>query len=154
MVDLRTFTEEEMKSIKLKFENMKESFKESFYKQYKEVECALAPAYRDLFDFVVSGFEAEMEPIVEEKRNNVSQVLLEVETIGECAVQQITPKTACIFVPTYNHVVDFNRETGEARGKSYKGLKLTETAVNWIKENINIWASGKSRKEFEVENQI
>jgi len=153
MVDIRTFTIEEMRSIKLRFENLADDFKQTFYKQFKDVECALAPAYRDLFSYVVSGFEAEMEPIIEEKRNKVTSVELEIAEIGNCAVQQITPKTACIFVPTFNHVVDFNRETGEARGKNYKGLKLTEDAVAWIKENVQVWASGKSRKDFEVEHQ-
>lgn len=153
MVDIRTFTIEEMRSIKLRFENLADDFKQTFYKQFKDVECALAPAYRDLFSYVVSGFEAEMEPIIEEKRNKVTSVELEIAEIGNCAVQQITPKTACVFVPTFNHVVDFNRETGEARGKNYKGLKLTEAAVAWIKENVQVWTSGKSRKDFEVEHQ-
>lgn len=153
MVDIRTFTIEEMRSIKLIFENLADDFKQTFYKQFKDVECALAPAYQDLFSYVVSGFEAEMEPIIEEKRNKVTSVELEIAEIGNCAVQQITPKTACVFVPTFNHVVDFNRETGEARGKNYKGLKLTEAAVAWIKENVQVWTSGKSRKDFEVEHQ-
>ncbi len=144
-VDDKMFSLKEAQNLKLRFESYTDESKEMFYKQYQDVKCALTKVYQDLFDFIFSGYEQDREVVEDEQSVNM---LLSVEGIGDCDVQQVTDKTACVYIESVGLVVDFNRVTGEARGKTYKGFSLTKAAVEYLK-TVEKWHSGVSRIDFE-----
>lgn len=147
-VDDKSFSMVEAQRLKVKFENYNDSIKEVYFKQYQEVKCALTKVYQDLFDFIFSGYVQDLEKEPEEK----IELTLEVDGEGKCEVQQVTDKTACVFLKKLGLVVDFNRETGEARGKNFKGLVLTNSAVEQLK-SLGRWHSGLSRILFEEKHK-
>lgn len=147
LTDLKVFTMEEARYYKHKFELLADNIKEGLYTRYDEMRSAILPAYRQLFDYVFSGYEADLEP---ETEKEAVQMYLEVIGVGDCLVQQVTSKTACVFIESLHKVVDFNRLTGAARGKQYSSYSLTELAINALK-SIVAYHSGRRRDEMEAE---
>ena len=103
--DFRTFTKSEALFLKGKFEAMAEAAKAQFVESFQLVKNVISPSYRDLFDFIV-GDSKVAEPAESEEG-----VLLEVlnSILGlksTCEVQQVTPKTVCIFIS--DQTIDFD----------------------------------------------
>jgi hypothetical protein len=143
IADNRTFTKEEASVIKMKFESMPDETKEAWVKQYREMRSALSGQYQLLFDYLIADMKKEeVKPAM--------RFSLSVENAGNiltCACQQITDKTVCLLLN--GEVLDFNRVTGEARKKSMQGVaKMTEDAIQWVKENIGVYHSGVARAMF------
>lgn len=145
--DKKYFTKGELGVLKLKFENLTDSAKEEFIKQFNDVKCALSESYQDLFKFVISGYENDKEFEKQEVKSVLSEVYI--NGYGLCPVQQLTSKTLCVFVPSESLVLDFNRFTGEARKKQYVEKYSLPSSELLKLEKIELYHSGISRVEFE-----
>ena len=143
--DFRTFTMTEVHVIKYRFDKLSIAAKAAIKKQFQDTKIALAPAYREVFELVLG------EPKEEGEENHKKELVLEVVMDGklaECKCQQVTLKTVCVLVAGI--VLDFNRETGEARSKQLSTrFNLTAKALEWVKENIKTtYHSGIAREVF------
>lgn len=139
--DLRVFTKEEIYLIKTKFEALPETMKETFVNQFEEVKNVISPTYKSLFDAVVGERKTK-----EVKKEEYSVEIISSMGIFISKVQQVTEKTICALFN--GNVIDFNRVTGEARGKAYKGVNLAQESVSWINETVTTFHSGISRFDF------
>lgn len=140
-VDNRTFGADFVLTASARFESLTEKAKQSIIKQYKEVRDVLAPNYQKLFEAVIK-FEEEVIEEVEELR---IEVLTPMGSRLECPVQQITSKTICCLVD--GTIKEFNRITGEARGKAYKGLQVLAESLD-IVSTKEVYHSGIERNKF------
>lgn len=140
-VDTRIFAEDFIITAAARFDSLTEKAKGVVVKQYMEVKAILSPNYQELFDAVIKVAPKAPEPIKEELK-------LSVQVDGETVlapVQQVTAKTVCCLVS--GSIKEFNRITGEARGKAYKGLCLIEESLNSITD-LGVYHSGLDRDKF------
>lgn len=142
-VDSMEFTEEFILNLAVKYDGLAESAKKTIEKQYFEVKSILEPRFQQLFDSIIKPKQVVKE-IVEEVKMQI------ITPVGEaiCSVQQITAKTVCLLYE--GTIKEFNRLTGEARGKDYKDLVLSDGSLQELMSR-GIFHSGKDRDTFLME---
>lgn len=140
LIETRVFGKDFITTASSRFDSLAEKAKNTIIKQYLEVKAVLAPNYQQLFEAVIKIQEVEV--IVPE---NVTVKVAIDGVVLDAPVQQITPKTICCLVE--GSIKEFNRITGEARGKAYKGLQVIEDSLNEILAK-DVFHSGMDRNEF------
>lgn len=140
-VDEHSFSLDFVLTCCARFDSLTESAKKSITRQYLEVKNVIAPAYRKLFEAVIDPKPAQ---VVEEPE----ELFVEIEGISAvtvCPVQQVTPKTIVAYHS--GDLKEFNRENGEARGKNYRNLCVSDKSLRLVSE-IKTYHCGLDREKF------
>lgn len=125
-VDNKTFNLDFMLTVCAKYDKLTEAAKQSVIRQFEEIKDVIAPNYRELFEAAIDADPVEPEqPIIPIDLQVVSE-----DGISDYNVQQITPKTICVFHE--DEVKLFNRITGEARGKAYRNLSISDESLSFV----------------------
>lgn len=127
-VDNITFSKSFLDEAKSKYNCLSASARKAFTSAYNECREVLSGSYRKLFDYLLA------------------EDILYLQVDKEwCPVQQVTSKTAVLFIPSIKKMVDFDRFTGVARGKYEMNLSLDSIA--YLSE-IDVYKQSLSRIEF------
>jgi len=139
-IDTFVFNDDFVEIVKVKFNSLDEKTREKVVKYYQEVGEVLSPNYKSLFQRIIKVQEKVVEKIEE-----LSVIIKGEESEVEAIVYQVTSKTICCLVG--NSIKEFNRFTGEARGKAYKNLKVVKDSLNSVFE-LETYHCGKQRSHF------
>lgn len=113
----------------LSYHKMSPALKQSLRQIYQECRNSLSESFTKVFDLLFCTFLT---------------ITLTDGTL--CLVQQVTPKTVCAFISSYNMVLDFDRHTGICR--SSKDLSIDSSSLVKVNKYPK-YHSSLSRTEFE-----
>lgn len=144
-VDSKEFTLQDIQEMKIAFSSLSDYAQEVFNKQYNECRSALSCQYQQAFDSVLKDYQKASV-----KAQEYVQVFVEVlDEFGQkllCPLQQITNKTAVVFIN--GEFFNFDRFTGKSRNKdSLKELVYSEY-IKKINDAATIIKPRYSREEF------
>lgn len=142
-IDDRQFSQRDVNEMKLAFYSLSEYSKTCFNKQFQECKSALAPQYQKVFQSILDDYDK-----FSSKAQEFVQLFVDVlDEFGKqisCPLQQVTDKTAVVFVN--GEFINFDRFTGKPRNKAVLKELVSSDFFRRLNSDVSIIKPQLSRE--------